>query len=54
MAMPHKAARHFVAFAIACIAFVSFLAGYFSGQYGWWWTGFAALIVYGGVYSAIK
>lgn len=54
MAMSNSATRHFVAFMIACVALVSFLAGYFSAQYGWWWVGFAVLIVYGGVYSAIK
>ncbi|MDD2758227.1 MAG: hypothetical protein PHD72_02525 [Patescibacteria group bacterium] len=54
MAMSNSATRHFVAFLIAGIALVAFIAGYFSGQFGWWWIGFAVLIVYGGVHSALK
>lgn len=54
MAMSDKGARHHIAFIITVIALAAFLGGYFSGIFGWWWTGFALLIIYGGVYSAIK
>jgi CHASE2 domain-containing sensor protein len=54
MAMSNNSTRHFVAFTITLVAVVSFIAGYLSAEYGWWWTAFAALIVYGGVFKALK
>jgi CHASE2 domain-containing sensor protein len=54
MAMSDNSMRHFVAFTITLVAIVSFIAGYLSAGYGWWWTAFAALIVYGGVFKALK
>jgi hypothetical protein len=32
---------------------MAYAAGYVSGGFGWWWTVFAVLIVYGGVYRII-
>lgn len=52
--MSDNSTKHFVAFSIAMIALLAFLAGYFSAGFEWWWTSFAILIVYGGVYSSLK
>jgi len=52
--MSDSSTRHFVAFIITLIALLSFLAGYFSAGFNWWWTAFAVLIVYGGVFNALK
>jgi hypothetical protein len=45
--------RHLVAFIAAIICVMAYVSGYVSSQYGWWWTGFGVLIVYGGVYRII-
>ncbi len=45
--------RHMVAFIAASICLMAYVSGYFSGQYGWWWTAGGILIVYGGVYRII-
>lgn len=52
--MSDNSTRHFVAFIITVIALLAFIAGYFSAQFGWWWTAFAILIVYGGIFNALK
>lgn len=52
--MSDNSTRHFVAFAITLIALLAYLGGYFSAGFGWWWTGFAVLIVYGGIFNALK
>jgi len=52
--MSNNATRHFISFFIACLALFAFIGGYFCAANGWWWVGFATLIVYGGVYNAIK
>jgi len=52
--MKDNPTRHFVAFIIAMIGLVAFVAGYFAAEFGWWWTGFGVLIIYGGVFKALK
>ncbi len=45
--------RHLVAATATIITILAYYAGYISGGYGWWWTVFAALIIYGIVYKII-
>ena len=45
--------RHAVAFIATLICFFAWYSGYLSGGYGWWWTVFGLLVIYGGVYKAI-
>jgi hypothetical protein len=45
--------RHIVAAIASVICLLAYLAGYFSGPQGWWWTVFAILIVYGLIYKLI-
>lgn len=45
--------RHTVAFVATLIAALTFFAGYFAGQYGWWWTAFSMLIIYGMIYKVV-
>lgn len=45
--------RHIVALIATLICLMAYFAGYVSGGFGWWWTGFALLIIYGGVYRII-
>ncbi|MCX6781975.1 MAG: hypothetical protein NTW66_02560 [Candidatus Magasanikbacteria bacterium] len=52
--MSDNSTRHFVAFIITLIALLAYLGGYFSAGFGWWWAGFAVLIVYGGIFNALK
>ena len=54
MAMSDNSMRHLVAFIIALIAVVAFIAGYFSAAYGWWWTIFGIFIVYGAIFRVLK
>jgi len=51
--MKDPTARHFVAFIASAFCALAYFGGYFSGQFGWWWTVFAVLIVYGMVYHLI-
>jgi len=52
--MKDNPTRHFVAFIIAGISLLAFIAGYYSAEFGWWWVGFATLIVYGGIFRILK
>ncbi len=45
--------RHMVAFIATSICLMAYFSGYLSSPYGWWWTAFGVLIVYGGVYRII-
>lgn len=45
--------RHLVALAITLVSVLVFVGGYMSAGRGWWWTVFALLIIYGGVYKII-
>lgn len=52
--MTDNIVRHLVAFMVTFVAGLAYFAGYVSGGFGWWWTVFAVLIVYGIVYSLIE
>ncbi|MFH1291645.1 MAG: hypothetical protein ABIH87_00390 [bacterium] len=45
--------RHLVAVIATIICLMAYYSGYVSGTFGWWWTVFAMLIIYGGVYKII-
>lgn len=45
--------RHLVAALATIVTALAYFAGYISGGYGWWWTIFAVLIVYGIMYKLI-
>jgi fatty acid desaturase len=45
--------RHLVAIFATFVALMAYIAGYISGGFGWWWTAFATLIVYGIMYRLI-
>lgn len=45
--------RHAIAATATLVCLLAFVAGYFSGENGWWWTGFALLIIYGSVYKIV-
>ena len=45
--------RHVVAFLGTLVTLLAYFSGYVSGQYGWWWTAFGLLIIYGGIYKII-
>jgi len=51
--MTDIAVRHLVAIIACIICLLAYYAGWLSGQFGWWWTAFAILIVYGGVYKLV-
>ncbi len=46
--------RHLVAFIATLVVGLAYYAGYISGGYGWWWTVFAILIVYGIMYQIVN
>jgi len=46
--------RHFVSAIALIIAAIIFYAGYSAGTYGWWFGGFAVIIVYFIVYALIE
>lgn len=52
--MSDNSTRHFVALVITLISLLAYFAGYFSAGFGWWWTAFALLIVYGAIYNSLK
>lgn len=45
--------RHVIAFVATLVCLLAFYGGYVSGGYGWWWTGFGLLVVYGAVYKIV-
>lgn len=45
--------RHVIAFVATLITALAWYAGYVSGQYGWWWTIVAVVIVYGIIYKLV-
>lgn len=45
--------RHLVAILATLICLAAYYSGYVSGMFGWWWTVFAILIIYGGIYKII-
>ncbi|MFA5061923.1 MAG: hypothetical protein WC526_02155 [Patescibacteria group bacterium] len=52
--MSDSAMRHLVCIIASVICLLAYYAGWLSGQFGWWWTAFAILIVYGGVYRILN
>jgi len=46
--------RHFISAIALIIAGLIFFAGYSAGTYGWWFGGFAVIIVYFIVYALIE
>lgn len=46
--------RHFVSIAVTLIVLIAWVAGYFSGINGWWWTVLGIVVVYALVYKLIK
>lgn len=49
--MSDNGVRHLVAILATIICLMAYYSGYVSGIFGWWWTVFAMLIIYGGVYK---
>ncbi len=36
------------------VAIVFFVAGYKSGQFGWWWSGLGVAVIYWAIYTLIE
>jgi len=51
--MTDKFMRHFIAFCGTVVFLLAFVAGYYSGQFGWWWVGFGLIIIYLAFYRFI-
>lgn len=51
--MSDTTVRHIIAFLATFVAALAYFAGYISGGFGWWWTVFAVLIVYGLIYKIV-
>jgi len=52
--MSDNAIRHLVALCAAIICALAYYSGWISSQFGWWWTIFGVLIIYGGVFRIVK
>jgi len=52
--MSDASIRYVIAFVVTLICFMAYYAGYISGQFNWWWTGFGLLIVFGGAYKLLN
>lgn len=52
--MSENTLRHLVAACATAICVLAYFSGWISGQFGWWWTIFAMLVVYGGIISILK
>lgn len=46
--------RYVVALLVTFICLFAYYSGYVSGKFGWWWTVFGALIIFGGAYKIVK
>lgn len=46
--------RHLIAALAVVICLFAYYAGWISGRFGWWWTVFGLLIIYGGVYRIVN
>jgi len=46
--------RYIIAIVVTLICLLAYYAGYISGVFGWWWTAFGSLIIFGGVYKVLK
>lgn len=51
--MSDNTVKHLVAFLATVSCLLAYLAGYFSGLAGWWWTAVTVIIVYGLIYRLI-
>ena len=38
--------KHLIALCGTVVALLAYIAGYQSGQEGWWWTGFSLIVIY--------
>lgn len=45
--------RHLMAGIITFVCVLSYMSGYFSGIYGWWWTVVGLIIIYSIVYKIV-
>lgn len=52
--MNDNAIRHLVAFAATIVCLTAYYAGWLSQYFGWWWTVFGVLIIYGGGYKIVN
>lgn len=46
--------RHMIAILATLICAFAYYSGYVSAKFGWWWTVFGLLIIYGGVYALVN
>jgi hypothetical protein len=51
--MNDTAMRHMVAAIATIICLMAYYSGYVSGIFGWWWTVFGLLVIYGGIYKIL-
>ncbi len=52
--MSESSVRHMIAILATLICLMAYYSGYVSGKFGWWWTVFGILIIYGAVYKIIN
>jgi hypothetical protein len=52
--MSENTLRHLVAICATLICAMAYYSGWVSSDFGWWWTIFGLLIVYGGIISILK
>lgn len=52
--MSDNGMRHSVAFLATLICVLAYYSGWISSKFGWWWTIFGVLIIYGGIYRILK
>lgn len=52
--MNDASVRYMVALLVTLICLFAYYSGYVSGKFGWWWTVFGALIIFGGAYKIVK
>jgi len=52
--MSDASVRYLIAILATAICLFAYYAGYVSGKFGWWWTVFGAIIIFGGFLKLIK
>lgn len=52
--MTEKFIRHFVSIIGALICLLAYVAGYRSGQLGWWFTGVSVIVIYVALYKFLE
>lgn len=45
--------RHLISFIGTLVVFLAYVAGYVSGGFRWWWTGFALIFIYLAIYKLV-